>query len=251
MRFALDLSGHQKGINIPQLVAARQPIWAACKLTEAQGFIDSVSEGIVGELNDAGVVCSGYHYAWANRDPILQARHFAAREMRLPTTGRPVVDIEGVYDHRAGRIVDVPEVGPGVALATYRIMVEEIEQKTGRAAVIYTSPGFIASYFSRLVDSSDARALGERTLWVAHYGVLNPTVPLFWRSWAAWQYDGGKRERSPEGMPIDANWVADPAALGVGSGPGEVIEIVDPRGDEIALDEVLDLVSRPGGQHVT
>lgn len=258
MRFGIDLSGHQKGIDVARLIAVRNPVWAACKLTEAQSFVDRVSVEIAEEVIACDVTCSGYHYAWANRDPIVQARNFNNVERTLSTRGRPVVDIEGVY--KDGKIIDVPEVGARAALATYRKLVEEIEQATGRAAVIYTSPGFIMSFFSALADSEDARALAERDLWVAHYGVRAPATPLFWervgKKYAGWQYDGGQRERSPEGMPIDANWILDPAAFGVPGEPGEVIELPDdPRGEMVMLDDVLDLVAieealvcRPGGQ---
>lgn len=260
MRFGLDLSGHQKGIDVARLIEARNPVWAACKLTEAQSFVDRVSLEIAEEVHLLGVPCSGYHYAWANRDPVVQAKNFVKVERTLSIRGRPVVDIEGVYDSKQGKIVDVPEVGSRAALATYRRLVEEIEQGVGREAVIYTSPGFIASYFSALADSEDARALAERALWVAHYGVRTPSTPLFWarmgRTCAGWQYDGGQKERSPEGMPIDANWIFDPAAFGVPGEPGEVLEApTDPRGETPTIDEVLDLVSiedalvcRPGGQ---
>jgi GH25 family lysozyme M1 (1,4-beta-N-acetylmuramidase) len=262
MRFGLDLSGHQKGIDVRRLVEARSPVWAACKLTEAQGFVDRVSLEIVRELHALDVPCSGYHFAWANRDPVLQAKHFVKTESTLPILGSPVVDIEGVFDSKLGKIVDVPEVGAVAALRTYRRLVEEIEQGTGRAAVVYTSPGFIMSFFSALADSEDARALAERALWVAHYGVKVPLVPLFWkrvgRTYAGWQYDGGNIERSPEGMPIDANWIADPTSFGVPTGAGEVLATSDPRGEGTTVEEVLDLlvvegalVNRPGGQETS
>jgi GH25 family lysozyme M1 (1,4-beta-N-acetylmuramidase) len=252
---AFDLSGHQKGINLRRLLDERLPAWIAFKLTEAQGFVDKVSIALCDEVAtlDPSVARSGYHFAYANRDPILQAKHFAAQERSASTNARPVLDIEGVYDSKVGKIVDVPEVGPQKALAAYRVLVEETEHLTGKPALIYTSPGFIATFFRGLERTPDAQFLAARSLWVAHYGTKEPSLPLFWkvagRDWDVWQHDGGQIARSPDGRPIDANWIKNPEAVGgLATSFAPLSDIVFPTTYQTSLDEILDLVSRPGGQ---
>lgn len=254
---ALDLSGHQKGIDVAALLSDFGPLWIACKFTEAQGFIDEESLKILDQIVEVSndIFVSGYHFAWANRPAKAQAQNFLRIDRHDLINGRPVVDIEGVYDVTKHAIVDVPEVGPVKALATYRELVDEIEQGCGLEAIVYTSPGFISTFFSTLGESVDAQFLASRSLWVAHYGVSAPAVPLFWRlagrSPCAWQDDGGQRTRSREGKPIDHSFIFNADELMGRRLPifptASPIEL-DPRGEPIALDQFLDLLARPGGQ---
>ena len=41
-------------------------------------------------------------------------------------------------------------------------------------------------------------------LWVAHYGVLKPSLPSGWKDWKIWQY-GGKKAPGFKGI-IDHNY---------------------------------------------
>lgn len=55
-----------------------------------------------------------------------------------------------------------------------------VTQRTGMRPIIYTSPGFW--------NPLGAAAKGDSNeLWVAHWGVSQPTLPGGWRSWLLWQ----------------------------------------------------------------
>ena len=56
-----------------------------------------------------------------------------------------------------------------------------VENKTGRKAVIYTSPAFWEYYMGNTSEFVD------HPLWVAHYGVSSPRVPGGWSDWTMWQ----------------------------------------------------------------
>ena len=263
---AYDISGHQKGLDVEALLTERAPLWMCVKLTEAQGFVDKVGLDFARRIVAFGTPCSGYGFLWANRSGAAQGTHLGTQYRGSACDARPVADIEGCYDPKTGQITDVPEVGPKKALATYVEAVDACEQVTGRTCNIYTGPGFIQTYFSapELRWSKEAEFLAERPLWCAHYGASSPIIPLFWRDRgktpACWQWSGGATQKAPinaaldqqsfQGRVLDTNLVLLPEDLGFSHFlPQDLSMWKAPAVTEIpSIDQILELVRRPGGQ---
>ena len=113
-----------------------------------------------------------YHYLDWTRPAADQARHFAGLINSYPPDLPPVLD----YEERNG----APERKSAAQFATeFMFMVENL---TGKTMMTYTSPGYWAEY------GVTTAWFADRPLWIAHYGVTRPTVPLPWLLWRFWQY---------------------------------------------------------------
>lgn len=61
-----------------------------------------------------------------------------------------------------------------------RTWLETVEQATGRRPILYVRAGFW--------DASVGAAMPDYPLWVAHYGVSQPSLPAGWNAWTFWQH---------------------------------------------------------------
>ncbi|HEY5243321.1 MAG TPA: GH25 family lysozyme [Polyangiaceae bacterium] len=116
----------------------------------------------------AGVYRGVYQYFEANQDPTAQAN------LVLSSLKGDLGELPAVVD---------VEVTDGESAATIRKAVDTwssiITQGTGRAPIIYVSPGFWPSM---------GGAAETDGLWVANWGVSCPSLPSAWSSWLFWQY---------------------------------------------------------------
>jgi lysozyme len=116
----------------------------------------------------AGVYRGVYQYFEANQDPTAQAN------LVLSSLNGDLGELPAVVD---------VEVTDGESAATIRKAVDTwssvITQGTGRAPIIYVSPGFWPSV---------GGAAETDGLWVANWGVSCPSLPSAWSSWLFWQY---------------------------------------------------------------
>jgi hypothetical protein len=78
-----------------------------------------------------------------------------------------------------------------------------VEAETSRKAVIYTRTNFWTQ--NMLVDGEPPPWTGEHPLWIAHYGVNLPRMPLGWQTWTFWQYSEKESVRGVKGS-VDLNW---------------------------------------------
>src|ERR1019366_1841115 len=121
----------------------------------------------------AGVYRGVYQYFEANQDPTAQA-NLVLSNLKGDLGELPAV-------------VDV-EVTDGESAATIRAAVNTwsavITKGTGRAPIIYVSPGFWPSV---------GGAAETDGLWVANWGVSCPSLPSAWSSWQFWQYSDTRK----------------------------------------------------------
>ena len=102
--------------------------------------------------------------------PVPQARFFASLIKTDPPEIYPVVDFEETNGCPAG------------AAGLLKNFILEVEQRLGKACMVYTSPGFWLSH-----GSSDL-FFSERPLWIAHWRVTQPIIPLPWKDFTFWQF---------------------------------------------------------------
>jgi lysozyme len=113
-----------------------------------------------------------YHYLDWTKPAADQAMHFADLIHSYPPDLPPALD----YEERNG----APDRKSAAAAATE--FMSAVESLAGKPMMAYTSPGYWAEY-----GVTTAWFAGH-PLWIAHYGVTQPTVPLPWLSWRFWQF---------------------------------------------------------------
>lgn len=102
---------------------------------------------------------------------------------------------------------------PGTARLFFKMCIERIRYHLGgvgwdlrlRPNLLYSSPGYIEYWFS-----DDPWWAQNADLWLAHYYVTSPTIPLPWRSWRFWQWNdkGDGLAHGVESKQIDMDWFA-------------------------------------------
>jgi lysozyme len=166
----IDVSHHSGAIDW-KTVAAQGPAFVYLKATEGIDDADPSFAEHWRQLGELGIPRGAYHFYVTEDDPEQQARFFLS--VARPGKGDlpPVVDVETLGHGTTGPLA------PGL-----RRYLELIERETGRIPVIYTGPRFWDTHF----DASFARY----QLWVAEYGVAEPTLPAGWTEWLFWQFQG-------------------------------------------------------------
>ena len=146
------------------------------KATQGRGIVDGTFAARIHAAAAAGLLSGAYHFFDYRTDGIAQARFFVATVRRhggfaghLP----PAVDVECL--RALGRS------SPGYAARQLRAFLVEVYRRTGRMAVIYTSP-----YMWHQVTGNDG-SFGAYPLWVACWYCAHPTLPRGWTTWTLWQ----------------------------------------------------------------
>jgi lysozyme len=191
MRTGIDVSAWQGVIDWPK-ARANGAEFVFIKASQ-QLFQDGrFSDNWMG-AKAAGLPRGAYHYLTWDAPPAAQARFFAQLLKTDPGEILPVVD----FEESAG-------CPPGAA-ARLKVYMEGVEAALGRACMVYTSPGFWQAHGSR------EAFFGERPLWLAHWGVEQPFVPLPWHDFTFWQFtskgDGAAYGVSSRG--VDCSYVND------------------------------------------
>ncbi len=129
-----------------------------------------------------GLVRGSYHFAIPDdSDGATQADYFVDRGGGWTADGQTlpgVLDIEwNPYDADACYGLSRTEM-----TAWVRDFAERYLDRTGRYPMIYTA----ASWWSQCANSTEFGA--DLPLWVAHYGVYSPNIPVGWPGYDFWQY---------------------------------------------------------------
>jgi GH25 family lysozyme M1 (1,4-beta-N-acetylmuramidase) len=175
----IDVSHWQGTIDWPT-VAASGKRFVIMKATEGTGFVDPMYATNIAGARAAGIKATAYHFASPDATPneaVAEADHF--------------VDVAGLVDGDLVPALDL-EVTGGLgttALTSWvRSWLAQVTLRTGIRPMIYVSPAFWKKY---LADTTWFAANGYRILWIAHWGVAQPTVPGGnWGGygWTFWQY---------------------------------------------------------------
>ncbi len=176
----IDVSHWQGTINWSS-VAAGGKKFAIIKATEDWDFVDDRYATNHAQAKAAGLWTGAYHFArpsTARNDAYDEANHF--------------VDVMNLGIGDLIPALDL-EVTGGLTVTQLQAWVTtflgQVTARIGIKPMIYTSPAFWKKYMG---DSRVLADAGYKTLWIAHWKVLAPTIPAAnWggRGWTFWQYD--------------------------------------------------------------
>lgn len=168
--------------------------FAIVKATEGLDYIDPrFTKARVDSLEANGIIFSAYHFArpQRGRTGAQEADHFLSvckRAGLLSAKGTLplVLDIENTKLDKRGTQQFISS------------FVQRVFTVTGERPIIYTYPNFWST-----------KVGGDNTfkchLWIAHYGVKQPTVPAPFKRWLFWQFTDKQRTPGIAG-PADHNY---------------------------------------------
>lgn len=174
----IDVS-HWQGTPDWDAVVADGTRFAIAKATEGQTFVDDQYARNRAEADRLGLPFTAYHFARPDttaNDALLEADHFLANTALLGRHLVPVLDLEN-----AGGL------SPRKLRTWAKTWLARVNQRLGVKSIIYTSPSF---WVDKVGNSRWFADNGYR-LWIAHYGVDQPTIPAQnWggRGWTLWQH---------------------------------------------------------------
>ena len=114
---------------------------------------------------------------------------------------KPVAELRPVIDFEVLGGVD-PKTAADRALD----YIKATEDAWGCACIFYSYPAFISVL--ETANATTMQAIASRCdLWLAQYTTwANPSVPMPWKAWRAWQFDGDKGLTLPSGTDCDFSW---------------------------------------------
>lgn len=144
-------------------------VFAFVKATDGLDYLDPTFVDHFAKVQKAGILRGAYHFYETNDDGAGQADWFIKNVTLEPGDLPPVVDIERIKPPVAGNLRE-----------QFGIFLTKLEQHYGRHPIIYTGRKFwehaMREHFPR------------NQLWIAEYGVDEPTIPVEWTDWSFWQY---------------------------------------------------------------
>lgn len=166
----IDVSQWQGDIDFGQVAASGiQVVYIRSSL--GGGFIDPYFEQNYQRARAAGLKIGFYHYVTARTasQAEYQARFFVHVIQGKRSDCRLAMDFEDLTNLSAAEADQI-----GLAF------IRELERAGGKGAVVYSDAYNAGTVFGG--------ALTEYPLWVASYGVSQPSSAGGWSSWAGWQY---------------------------------------------------------------
>lgn len=167
----IDVSAYQGTVDWAQ-VASAGISFAFIKATEGTTLVDPQFSVNYSDAQAAGILRGSYHFAQPGMDTATAEADFYVETVQLAggfSGLPPVLDLEtsGGLDHAA-------------LLTWVNQWMDQARKLTNMQPMLYTNPNFASTY----LDPS----LGDIPLWVASYGVSQPTDASGWTVWTFWQY---------------------------------------------------------------
>jgi lysozyme len=180
----IDVSSYQGEIDWKRVKAAGV-IFAFARVSDGLAVVDQRFADNYAAMKRAGVRRGAYQFFRASVDPRAQADLLLAAVRPLGLPDLPLVaDVE-----------TADGMPPEEVRARLTLWLSRIERRTRRRPIVYTSPSM-----GELLGGQFA----THPLWVAHYEVDCPTVPLGWDRWTFWQHSSDGRVPGVSG-PVDLN----------------------------------------------
>lgn len=150
------------------------------KASEASGYRDPQFITNCTKAKAAGLLVGAYHYFHATKAQ-EQATNF------MGAVGDVKLDFPLAVDCEARDGVD-----SDVVTSVLQNLTKILEEKSGKAPMIYTSSGWWNEY------ALPWSKWKNYPLWVANWKVKSPALPRDWKEWKFWQWLGGSNGRGAE-----------------------------------------------------
>ena len=184
----IDVSRYQGEINW-QTVAAAGYRFAIIRATVGNHYTDPRFYVNWQGAKNSGLLVSAYHVVKPGHSAESQIERLVdALGDRAPDLPL-VLDVELADDQPKNTIT-------AVTLDSAKLLAE----RRGRKPIIYTGGWFWNPNINRLAEWNDY------DLWIAHYGVSSPTLPLDWMAWRFWQYSESGSVAGVQSRNTDLNW---------------------------------------------
>jgi GH25 family lysozyme M1 (1,4-beta-N-acetylmuramidase) len=184
----IDVSRYQGEINW-QTVAAAGCRFAIIRATVGNHYTDPRFYVNWQGAKNSGLLVSAYHVVKPSHTAESQIERLVdALGDRAPDLPL-VLDVELADDQPKNTIT-------AVTLDSAKLLAE----RTGRKPIIYTGGWFWNPNINRLAEWN------EYDLWIAHYGVSSPTLPLDWTAWRFWQHSESGSVAGVQSRHTDLNW---------------------------------------------
>lgn len=169
--FGMDVSSYQGYINY-DLVRQDGIQYVYIKATEGTWYTDKYLRYNYENAKRVGMKVGFYHFVRARSEEgaIAEARYFANAISGMEPDCRLAMDFE-IFGNLSYWEVNYIS----------RIFLEETKRLTGKDMVIYSNTNSAINMFSRELANN-------YPLWVAHYGVSQPSDNGKWASWVGFQY---------------------------------------------------------------
>ncbi|MGP4020768.1 lysozyme [Saccharopolyspora sp. 5N708] len=175
----IDVSNHNGSIDWSQ-VAADGKKFTFVLATDGTGFTNPRYSEQYHGAKDAGLIAGAYHFARpgsssaeVQADRFLNIADYQSDGKTLP----PVLDLE--VDPNSGGCYGLSVDDMHLWTKTFN---DKVKERTGKDPIIYANP----SFWRQCMGGTDT--FGNHALWLASYGVDNPTVPSGFNDWDFWQY---------------------------------------------------------------
>lgn len=165
---------HPHGAHVDwHAASASGQTFAFIKATEGTGPANRYYQDDVHNARAAGMLTGIYHKARPAMEPAQQAHAFADR---LQSVGGP--QLPPVLDLETDEGLD-----PAQLAEWTQVFLDTLTHRTGRTPIIYTYRYF---WIDRMANTT---RFAEYPLWLAEYGVSQPTLPVIggWSEWLFWQ----------------------------------------------------------------
>jgi lysozyme len=164
----IDVSHYQETVSWP---AVRQAgiEFAFAKATDGLTWTDPQFAANWPAMKAAGILRGAYHFFEPADDPVQQAQFF------LETVQLAAGDLPAALD------VERAASGTTSLWEGVETWLQTVAAATGAQPFLYVAPSF--------ANQNQAPAsLAAYSLWIAEYGVAQPTLPAGWSSWMIWQH---------------------------------------------------------------
>lgn len=169
----IDVS-HWNGAVNWQTAKSAGAAFMFAKATQGLTFKDDTFSVNYAGAKDAGLLRGAYHFYDYRQFGKPQAEYFWSVIKGDPGEIPPVLDLEYYW---------LPYPAGSKMLIAAKDFITALDDLSGRATILYTSPSMIRGF-----GSAPAWLL-DHPLWIANYGVTNPAYSP-WKRWTFWQTTG-------------------------------------------------------------
>ena len=190
----IDVSNHNGKVDFKKVKADGRD-FAFVLATDGDSFTSDQFDGQYSGAGKAGLYRAGYHFARPDGSAGKQADRFL-KTVGYQNDGKslpPVLDMEANPNGSTCYGLDHQRMKEWIST-----FVGRVEEKTGREAIIYTSPGFWKEC------TGNSKAFEANPLWIAEWGVDKPSTIGGWAEHTFWQYSDSGSVDGVSG-PVDVN----------------------------------------------